>query len=113
MQRLLLEKELVIGARGSYGLFCQTFLKGHGTFSFPFFPPSFPNTEFRDDAHFSPVDLAHIRTGEDAQPDGANAPVRRAILHPGDVTRAKGGGAWGFILVVFNLTEGIVTLFAQ
>lgn len=39
MQRLLLEKELVIGARGSYGLFCQTFLKGHGTFSFSFFYP--------------------------------------------------------------------------
>lgn len=31
MQRLLLQKELVIGAQGSYGLFCQTFLKGHGT----------------------------------------------------------------------------------
>lgn len=73
----------MIGARGSYGLFCQTFLKGHGTFSFPFFHP-LPNAEFRDDAHFSPVGLAHIWTGKDAQSDGANAPSALPVCALGD-----------------------------
>lgn len=111
MQRLLLEKELVIGARGSYGLFCQTFLKGHGTFSFPFFPPLFL-TRSSETTRISPQWIWRTFGLGRTRSLMAQTP-QCAILHPGDVTRAKGGGGWGFILVIFNLTEGRVTLFAQ
>lgn len=118
MQRLLLEKELVIGARGSYGLFCQTFLKGHGTFSFSFFTP---NAEFRHDAHFFPLDLAqHLDQEGDAalwrKPPVRFLFARCALLRPADVTGAVGGGERGAvrgILVIFHVTGGIETLFAE
>lgn len=111
MQRLLLEKELVIGARGSYGLFCQTFLKGHGTFSFPFSPPSFL-TRSSETTRISPPLWVWRTFGRGrtrslvAQTPAVRFPfARRALLHPGDVTRAKGGGALGaFFLCVVVLT---------
>lgn len=96
MQRLLLEKELVIGARGSYGLFCQTFLKGHGTFFFLFFS----NAQFRADAHFFPLDLAQHLDWEGGAVLWRKPPVRFVIarctlLQQGDVTREEGGGLFG------------------
>lgn len=69
MQRLLLEKELVIGARGSYGLFCQSFLKGHGTFSFPLFSLTRSSETTRIFSHWN---WRNIWTGKEAQLYGAN-----------------------------------------
>lgn len=101
MQRLLLEKELVIGARGSYGLFCQTFLKGHGTFSFSFFSPPLLTRSSE------PTRISSHRTWRNILDREADAAFWRkppgalrvcaleALLRAGDVTRAEEGGLFG------------------
>lgn len=121
MQRLLLEKELVIGARGSYGLFCQTFLKGHGTFSFSFF---YPERGVPTRRTFLPTGL-----GATFGPGGRRSFVAQtpsalpvcALCTPATGWRhrgsrwwgGRGGGAVRGILVISHVTGGIETLFAQ